>query len=169
MVPQADRERHLAGQLAAGPQYVSRGLLNGWWVTWLTGSILSWISMVWYSSQRSDAEDNPFQTTRDDVESMRSALGVHVFSYVVLIAAAILALLLARQITAAQERRAAMGPQGPAPTGCLAPGCLVPECRGRDAGPLAVRCAGPGSVRWTRDAPVPPGQQGQPYPPYGQG
>ncbi|MEU3963386.1 DUF4328 domain-containing protein [Streptomyces buecherae] len=99
-----------------GPHAVQRGLLNGWWVTWLTGGVLSGMAISMYTDAKDDIEGKSYFLTREAAEDAHAALGLHLFGYVVTIAAAILALLLVRQITRLQAQRATLPPQtGPAP------------------------------------------------------
>ena len=96
-----------------GPHQVRRGLLNGWWVCWLAGGLLFSSSLQQWTRARNRAESSGLFGSRSAIEDMKTALGMNLFAYVVTIAAAILALLVVRQITAMQEQRAALSPAGP--------------------------------------------------------
>lgn len=104
-----------------GPQAAKRGLLNGWWVTLIVGQVVGLVASVQYEVANTKMEDGDIETPKeamDTIDSMHSALGASMFSSCVLIAAAILGLLLVRQITTMQAERATLPPQsGPAPYG----------------------------------------------------
>lgn len=140
-----------------GPQAVSRGLLNGWWVTFLLGMLVDLWGNIQYTVAENKLEDGDFTTldeVNDAIDTMHSSVAIGMFATVLNIAAAILALLLIRQITAMQAQRAAMAPQpgGPAPYG-------MPGGYGQMPGQ-------PGAAPYGQPA---PGQPGGPYPPYGSG
>ncbi|MDX3227507.1 DUF4328 domain-containing protein [Streptomyces sp. ME19-01-6] len=136
-----------------GPHNVRRGLLNGWWVTWIVGFVANFAGTVRYNTLRSKVESdsyNPsYSEAKSDIEDLHGILALDMFAVVVFIAAAILALLLVRQITAMQEQRASLPPQtgGPAPYGTPAPPYGMPP-----SPPYG-----------------PPGPANQQYPPYGHG
>lgn len=148
-----------------GPHAANRGLLNGWWVTWIVAMVMNSIGSIRYSALRnkieSDSYSPSFSEAKEDVESLHDILAFDMFALVVLMAAAVLALLLVRQITAMQEQRAALPPQvgpmgGPAPYGAGAPS------------PYGVPPQGQPPYGAPQMPPGPPGP-GQPYPPYGHG
>lgn len=129
-----------------GPQNVRRGLLNGWWVTWIVGAVLFFAGLAEFGSANREAHKAGFFAWNRHIDDMKSALALIMLGYLASIAAAILALLLVRQITAMQEQRASLPPQagGPAPYGAAAP-------------PYGTPPYGP------------PGPVNQPYPPHGHG
>ncbi|MET7935136.1 DUF4328 domain-containing protein [Streptomyces sp. NPDC005322] len=149
-----------------GPHHVRRGLLNGWWVTFLASAGVGFIGSIQYTvadnklaQMEEDAKRGDFSGVSDArsvIEDMKSALGISMFATMIAIAAAILALLLVRQITAMQEQRASLPPQmgAPSPYGSPAPS------------PYGTPAPGPMGYGAPQ---MPPGQPGQPYPPYGQG
>ncbi|MFH8368501.1 DUF4328 domain-containing protein [Streptomyces sp. NPDC018031] len=141
-----------------GPQAVSRGLLNGWWVTFLAGMLVDVWGNVQYTVAENKLEDGDYSTldeVNDLIDTMHGSVAIGMFATVLNIAAAILALLLIRQITTMQEQRAALGPQpgGPAPYG-------MPGGYGQMPGQ-------PGAAPYGQ--PPAPGPQAGPYPPYGSG
>lgn len=156
-----------------GPHQARRGLLNGWWVCWLVGGLSFSASLQRWSLARQRAESGGLFEARDAVEDMQSAIGMNLFAYAVTIAAAILALLVVRQITAMQEQRAALPPQVPhgqmPPQAPMAPGAPgTPYGGGAPGNPYGA--SGPSPYGGAPQAPpavpqTPPG----PYPPYGQG
>ncbi|MFE6776101.1 DUF4328 domain-containing protein [Streptomyces sp. NPDC057702] len=104
-----------------GPQAAPRGLLNAWWVTFLVSGVLSTLGGIRYEMAYNKLEDGDYSSVEeanDLLNDMHSSLGTSMFSSVVSIASAILALLLVRQITRLQAQRATLPPQsGPAPYG----------------------------------------------------
>jgi hypothetical protein len=98
-----------------GPHQVSRGLLNGWWVCWVISGPLFSSSLVQWSNARQRALDGGLFGARGAIEDMQTAIGTNCFAYLVTLAAAILGLMVVRQITAMQEQRAALPPQGQMP------------------------------------------------------
>ncbi|MFD5392409.1 DUF4328 domain-containing protein [Streptomyces sp. NPDC127074] len=167
-----------------GPHAVSRGLLNGWWVTWIVALVTNAVGGIRYNLLRGKVEGDDYAPSqseaKSDIESLHSILAFDMFAIVIFMAAAVLALLLVRQITAMQEQRASLAPQmgGPAPYGmpaqnpygAPAPG---PGSYGAPApgpGSYGAPAPGPGSYGTPHMPPTPPpGQPGQQYPPYGQG
>ncbi|MEU1668357.1 DUF4328 domain-containing protein [Streptomyces sparsogenes] len=133
-----------------GPQNVRRGLLNGWWVTWIVGIVMFLAGLVEFGKANGKAHDEGLSEFNGHIDDMASGLAMIMFAYLVTIAAAILALLLVRQITAMQEQRASLPPQlgGGAPYGT----------------PTAPYGAPP-----PYGPPGPAGPADQPYPPYGHG
>ncbi|WP_329618537.1 DUF4328 domain-containing protein [Streptomyces sp. S465] len=147
-----------------GPHAVSRGLLNGWWVTWIVALVANAISGLRYNILRAKVESDDYSPTpseaKSDIESLHSILAFDMVAIMIFVAAAVLALLLVRQITAMQEQRASLPPQlaGPAPYGMSAPN------------PYGAPAPGPAPYGAPQMPPTPPpGQPGQQYPPYGQG
>ncbi|MBA6439997.1 MULTISPECIES: DUF4328 domain-containing protein [Streptomyces] len=147
-----------------GPQAVSRGLLNGWWVTWIVALVTNAVGGIRYNLLRGKVEGDDYAPSpseaKSDIESLHSILAFDMFAIVIFMAAAVLALLLVRQITAMQEQRASLPPQmaGPAPYGMPSPH------------PYGSPAPGSGPYGAPQMPPTPPpGQPGQQYPPYGQG
>jgi Domain of unknown function (DUF4328) len=136
-----------------GPLSVRRGLLNGWWVTWIIAAVTNVIGTLRYNSLRGKMESADYRPSyseiKSDLDDLQGILAIDMFATLVLIAAAILALLLVRQITTMQEQRASLPPQagGPAPYGTPAPPYGMPPTP-----PYG-----------------PPGPANQQYPPYGHG
>lgn len=156
-----------------GPHNVRRGLLNGWWVTWIVAAVTNVIGTIRYNSVRGKMESadyNPsLSEVKSDLDDLQGVLAIDMFATAVLIAAAILALLLVRQITAMQEQRASLPPQaGPAPYGMPggAPYGMPTAPYGTPAPPYGVSPTPP-----TPPTPPygPPGPANQQYPPYGHG
>jgi len=163
-----------------GPHQVRRGLLNGWWVCWLAGGLLFSSSLQQWSRARDRAESAGLFGARSAVEDMQTALGMNLFAYVVTIAAAILALLVVRQITAMQEQRAALPPQAPygqtppSPYGAPAPNPYGGGAPGNPYGAPAPSPYGGGAPQMPPVVPqAPPARPAGPpagsEPPYGQG
>ncbi|KUJ67058.1 hypothetical protein ACZ90_31370 [Streptomyces albus subsp. albus] len=108
-----------------GPEQARRGLLNGWWVTWWVGIGVGLIGNIQYTvahrkveNYNDDAKHGKYHTPDeylDAVKDGKTGLGVSMFSLVIMIAAAILAILVIRQITAMQEQRASLPPQQAVP------------------------------------------------------
>ncbi|MBB5934811.1 DUF4328 domain-containing protein [Streptomyces zagrosensis] len=94
-----------------GPHSVPRGLLNAWWVTWISGGVIFGLAATRYSNAKNEAEESFHFITRNAAEDAHSALALHMFGYVVTIASAILAILVVRQITGMQQQRALLPPQ----------------------------------------------------------
>ncbi|MEU8824119.1 DUF4328 domain-containing protein [Streptomyces sp. NPDC048636] len=156
-----------------GPHAANRGMLNAWWVIWIVAMATNFIGSLRYSTLRGKMESDSYRPSlsevREDIESLHDILAFDMFAIVVLMAAAILALLLVRQITTMQEQRAALPPQaapmgGPAPYGTGAPsyGTGAPS-------PYGVPPQGQPPYGAPQMPPAPPGQPGQQYPPYGHG
>ncbi|WP_446464250.1 DUF4328 domain-containing protein [Streptomyces sp. BRA346] len=157
-----------------GPHQVNRGLLNGWWVTLLVSIGVGFMGSVQYTAadtkltQMESGDVSGFGEVRGVIEDMKSALGISIFAMVITIAAAILALLLVRQITAMQEQRAALPPQGPqgqmppSPYGAPAPN---PYGGGAPANPYGAPASSPYGGGAPQMPPVVP--QAPPAPPSG--
>ncbi|MES4901177.1 MULTISPECIES: DUF4328 domain-containing protein [unclassified Streptomyces] len=143
-----------------GPHNVRRGLLNGWWVTWIVAAVTNVIGTLRYNALRGKMESADYSPSysevKGDLDDLQGILAIDMFATAVLIAAAVLALLLVRQITAMQEQRASLPPQagGPAPYGT--PGAPY----GMTAPPYGAPPTPPYG---------PPGPPNQQYPPYGHG
>ena len=163
-----------------GPHQVRRGLLNGWWVCWLAGGLLFSSSLQQWTRARNRAESAGLFGSRSAIEDMQTALGMNLFAYVVTTAAAILALLVVRQITAMQEQRAALPPQGPqgqmppSPYGAPAPNPYGGGAPGNPYGAPAPSPYGGGAPQMPpvvpQAPPAPPsGPPAGSEPPYGQG
>ncbi|MFI0818702.1 DUF4328 domain-containing protein [Streptomyces sp. NPDC021098] len=158
-----------------GPHQVSRGLLNGWWVCWVISGPLFSSSLVQWSNARQRAMDGGLFGARSAIEDMRSAIGMNCFAYLVTIAAAILGLLVVRQITAMQEQRAALPPQ--APQGQMPPSpygvpAANPYGGGAPGNPYGAPAPSPygGAPQQPPIVPqAPPAPPSAPSPPYGQG
>ncbi|MBL1095491.1 DUF4328 domain-containing protein [Streptomyces sp. 205] len=148
-----------------GPAAANRGLLNAWWVTWIVAMVANGIGNIRYSALRNKVESDNYSPSlseaKDDVESLHDILAFDMFAAVILMAAAVLALLLVRQITAMQEQRAALPPQV-APMGGPGYGAGGPS-------PYGVPPQGQPPYGTPQMPPPPPGQPGQQYPPYGHG
>ncbi|MGO4750817.1 DUF4328 domain-containing protein [Streptomyces sp. 2MCAF27] len=150
-----------------GPHNVRRGLLNGWWVTWIVAAVSNLIGSIRYNSIRGKMESPDYHPSsesevRGDLNDLKGVLAIDMFATAVLLAAAVLALLLVRQITAMQEQRASLPPQaGPVTYGM--PG----------GAPYAAPYAAPTAPYGTPAPPTPPygppGPANQQYPPYGHG
>ncbi|MEV0279979.1 DUF4328 domain-containing protein [Streptomyces sp. NPDC050610] len=107
----------------SGP-YAPRGLLNAWWVLWIVGAVLNSATTMQYVVARGrmvDADVAVFNV-RSRVDAFQNALASSIVAYLVLLAAAILAILLVRRLTAMQEQRAMAGPQGGPGYGGAMPG-----------------------------------------------
>ncbi|GHJ27589.1 DUF4328 domain-containing protein [Streptomyces hygroscopicus subsp. hygroscopicus] len=158
-----------------GPHEVRRGLLNAWWVTWIVAAVANAIGTIRYNALRAKTDDHlmSYAEAKSNLGELRDILAVEVFATVVLIAAAVLALLLVRQITAMQERRASLPPQlaGPAPYGMPAPNPYgAPSPGAAPYGAPAPGSAPYGAPQMPPTPPTPPpGRPGQQPPPYGQG
>ncbi|RNF89429.1 DUF4328 domain-containing protein [Streptomyces botrytidirepellens] len=167
-----------------GPHQVNRALLNGWWVTLLVSIGVGLMGSVQYTAadtkltQLETGDVSGFGEVRGVIEDMKSALGISIFAMVITIAAAILALLLVRQITAMQEQRAALPPQGPqgqmppSPYGAPAPNPYGGGAPGNPYGAPAPSPYGGGAPQMPPVVPqAPPAPPSGPPggSPYGQG
>ncbi|WKX70825.1 DUF4328 domain-containing protein [Streptomyces sp. XD-27] len=155
-----------------GPQQAPTGLLNAWWVCWIGGVNLFGVTFGWYSNAHEKVEDNLFGD--DDVlKEAHNAMFSNVIALGVMVAAAVLAILLVRRLTAMQEQRASLPPQGgPAPYGAPNPyGAASPYGQPGAAPygqPGAAPYGQPGAAPYGQPGPAPYGQPGsQPgaYPP----
>jgi hypothetical protein len=96
-----------------------RGLLNAWWVLWLITSVSTSVSNV-IGNNTGETID-----TQEELDSAQSAVSVNLLADLTGIAAAILALLFVRKLTARQLTKYQQGPQaaqgmpgpGPGPQG----------------------------------------------------
>ncbi|WP_431043928.1 DUF4328 domain-containing protein [Streptomyces sp. P1-3] len=161
-----------------GPQGVRRGLLTAWWATFMTAAGVGFVGNVMYTvadnkmqDYEDDAERGKFPSPSDVegvVEDARNGVAISILGLVIVIAAAILAIMVVRQITAMQEQRAALPPQGgPAPYGAPNPyGAASPYGQ-----PGAAPYGQPGAAPYGQPGPAPYGQPGpgQSYPPHGSG
>ncbi|MGW2325334.1 DUF4328 domain-containing protein [Streptomyces sp. NPDC001700] len=169
-----------------GPHQANRNLLNGWWVCWVISGPLFSLSLGQWSNARQRALDSGIFGARGAIEDMQTAIGTNCFAYLLTIAAAILGLLLVRQITAMQEQRAALPPQAPygqmppqAPMGAGAPygGAPANPYGGAPANPYGAPAPSPYGGGAPQMPPVvpqappapPSGPPAGPQPPYGQG
>lgn len=149
-----------------GPQLVRRGLLNAWWVTFLVGAGIQGVGNIQYAVARDKIEDGDYalRDGRGLVEDLHTALGVEMAAIAVSIAAAVLGLLLVRQITRTQEQRATLPPQLPPPYAAGPTvgygGAGIPAGYGAPPAPGAYP-AGPGTA--------PPGYPAPGQPPHGIG
>ncbi|WP_055546836.1 DUF4328 domain-containing protein [Streptomyces sp. NBRC 110028] len=162
-----------------GPHRVNRALLNGWWVTLLVSIGVGLVGSMQYTAadtrltQMEHGDIGGLGEVRDVIGDMKSALGISIFAMLITIAAAILALLLVRQITAMQEQRAALPPQM-APMGPMGGGPMG-GAPGTPGGPSPYGAPGPspyGGSPYGGAPQTPPAMPQNPpgtYPPYGQG
>ncbi|MEU1312819.1 DUF4328 domain-containing protein [Streptomyces cinnamoneus] len=159
----------------AGPQSAPKGLVNAWWVLWLTAGGFSILGSVMYSvaERRLKSHRYGFASVRDDVESLKTALSVSTLALVLYIVAALLALLVVRQLSKLQEQRALAGPLGVPPMGAVpmggvpAPG--MPGMPGVPGMPYGAPAAPPApAAGWAPVQPQPPMPLQQPGTPYGQ-
>ncbi|MFI0780015.1 DUF4328 domain-containing protein [Streptomyces sp. NPDC021212] len=156
-----------------GPHQAGRGLLNGWWVCWVISGPLFSSSLLQWSNARQRALDSGLFGARGAIEDMRTAIGTNCFAYLVTLAAAILGLMVVRQITTMQEQRAALpqGPQGHMPPQApMAPGAPGnPYGGGAPGNPYGGGAPQmPPVVPQAPPAP-PSAPPAGPRPPYGQG
>ncbi|PPT14626.1 DUF4328 domain-containing protein [Streptomyces cinnamoneus] len=126
-----------------GPQNVRKGLLNAWWVLWIAATACNVVSSALYSvaTNRNTYDGSDWH---DNVSALKSSVNLSGLAFLLYFVAALLAILVVRQLTKMQEQRAAMGPQPMAPMGGMPYGAP----------------AAPGFP------PAPP--YGAPYPPHGQ-
>ncbi|MFE7117573.1 DUF4328 domain-containing protein [Streptomyces sp. NPDC057654] len=152
----------------AGP-YGPRGVLNAWWVLWIVGNVFSSGATMQYVLARGRMVEGRAVVfdARGRVEDFQTALASGIVGYLVLLAAAILAILFVRRLTAMQEQRAAAGPQGGAP---MYAGAMPGMPYGNPGYPAPGAGYGyPGPPQ----SPPPPAPQAGPYgqqgqqPPYG--
>ncbi|MFF4410509.1 DUF4328 domain-containing protein [Streptomyces sp. NPDC001404] len=154
----------------AGPQAAPKGLLNSWWVLWITANVLSWMgsTMEAVASARVKTATKgghySLDDWRSDAESLKSALAVQGLSTLLLAVAALLALLVVRQLSRMQEQRAALGPQFAPP---FAPQSAPPMAMGAPAWPGMPPAPAPYGA--PAHPPVPPVPPGPPQNPFGNG
>ncbi|MEU7108926.1 DUF4328 domain-containing protein [Streptomyces stramineus] len=103
----------------AGPQSAPKGLLNAWWALWVASAVCGTISSVMYSTANARLRTGGYAESswKDDVSALQTSLNVGAFSTLLLIVAGVLAILVVRQLSGLQERRALAGPQAGAPMG----------------------------------------------------
>ncbi|MEV0266244.1 DUF4328 domain-containing protein [Streptomyces sp. NPDC050617] len=155
----------------AGP-YGPRGVLNAWWVLWIVGNVFGSGATMQYLVARGrmvDADTAVFDV-RGRVDAFQTALASSIVACLVLLAAAILAILFVRRLTAMQEQRAMAGPQGGGP---MYAGAMP----GMPYGNPGYPAPGQGGYGYPGppQSPPPPAPQAGPYgqqggqPPYGSG
>ncbi|MCA6093023.1 DUF4328 domain-containing protein [Streptomyces sp. SCA3-4] len=166
----------------AGPQSAPKGLLNAWWTLWLTAGGFSIVGSVMFAvaERRLKTRRYIFSSAREDVESLKTAISVSTFALVLYIVAALLALLVVRQLSKLQEQRALAGPLGVPPMGGAMPmtgGMPAPGMPGMPGMPYGAPAAPPApSAGWAPvqppmpqpPMPQPPMPQQPPGTPYGQ-
>lgn len=146
----------------AGSQAAPKGLLNSWWVLWITANVLGWVGStmeaVAGARMKTATKGGHYSLDdwRSDAESLKSALAVEALSTLLLAVAALLALLVVRQLSRMQEQRAALGPQ-------FAP----PMAMGAPAWPGMPPAPAPYGA--PAHPPVPPVPAGSPQNPFGSG
>ncbi|WP_265106759.1 DUF4328 domain-containing protein [Streptomyces sp. ET3-23] len=154
----------------AGPQAAPKGLLNSWWVLWITANVISSIgsTMEAVAAARMKTATRgghySLDDWRSDAGSLKSALAVQGLSTLLLAVAALLALLVVRQLSRMQEQRAALGPQ------------FAPQFAQQFAPPVAMGApawpgmpAAPAPYGAPAHPPVPPVPPGPPQNPFGNG
>ncbi|MEV4437855.1 DUF4328 domain-containing protein [Streptomyces sp. NPDC049577] len=100
----------------AGPQGAPKGLLNAWWVLWIVSNVVGVIGSAMERTaerrMKSAIASGHYDLAKfhDDAHAFRGALAVSGFADLLLLAAAVFALLVVRQLSRMQEQRAAMGP-----------------------------------------------------------
>ncbi|MBH5336527.1 DUF4328 domain-containing protein [Streptomyces pactum] len=153
-----------------GPQAVRLALLSAWWVAFVSAFGVGLVSSVMYAVAEDKAdravEKGSIEDFEESGDALKGSLGLSMVSLTLLIVAAVLALLVIRQITRMQEQRAGLGPQpgGPAPYGPPGgPAVAGPDPYGQ---PGAAPYGQPGAAPYGQPA---PGAQPGPYPPYGSG
>ncbi|MEU4208566.1 DUF4328 domain-containing protein [Streptomyces sp. NPDC026206] len=152
----------------AGPQSASKGVLNAWWVLWVTANAFSMIGSVMYTIAQGRLESRRYGSSslEEDIQSLKTALSVSTLSFVLYIAAAVLALLVVRQLTRMQEQRALAGPQAVPPMGGMPmqgmPMQAMPAAGMPYGAPPAPMPGWP-----AQQQPQPPAQQPYGQPPYG--
>ncbi|MEU7045376.1 DUF4328 domain-containing protein [Streptomyces varsoviensis] len=148
----------------AGP-YAPRGLLNAWWVVWIVGIVLNSATTMQYTVARGRMIDTHVAVlnVRGRVDAFQNALATSIVSCLVLLAAAVLAILLVRRLTAMQEQRAMAGPQGPAGYAGPMPG--APGMPYGDPGYPAPHGGSGPPAQGGYGYPAPGGGQGHPGPP----
>jgi Domain of unknown function (DUF4328) len=176
-----------------GPQAARRDLLNAWWWTYLVSVGINWVASVRYQilwDKINSDTYSPGESGKSDIESLRGIVGMSMAGWTLLIVAGVLAILLVRQITEMQARRAMMGPQAPAGYGYPGPGAPSYPAPGAPSypapgapsypapgapsypapgAPSYPAPGAPGGAPYASPPVPPPGQPGQSYPPYGQG
>ncbi|MEU7131935.1 DUF4328 domain-containing protein [Streptomyces sp. NPDC046261] len=142
----------------AGPQSAPKGLLNAWWVLWLAASGFSFVGSAMYSvaERKLESRHTSLDSVRDDIQALKTALSVSTLALLLYVVAALLALLVVRQLTRMQEQRALAGPQAAPPMGGM-------PMAGMPYGAPAAPAAGWGPQQPPHQPPASPYGQ----PPYG--
>ncbi|MEV5506471.1 DUF4328 domain-containing protein [Streptomyces orinoci] len=100
-----------------GPQSAPKGLLNSWWTVFLCASVSSTVLSMFYSAldaRMRYAHDHYVpEDWEHDLRLMRVFSLLDAFALLLYAAAGVLALLVVRQLTALQERRAQLPPSLP--------------------------------------------------------
>ncbi|WP_229844941.1 DUF4328 domain-containing protein [Streptomyces cinnamoneus] len=156
----------------AGPQSAPKGLLNAWWTLWLTAGGFSIVGSIMFAvaERRLKTRRYVFSSAREDVESLKTALSVSTLALVLYIVAALLALLVVRQLSKLQEQRALAGPLGVPPMGGVPMGGVpAPGMPGMPGMPYGAPAAPPApAAGWAPVQQQPPMPQQPPGTPYGQ-
>ncbi|MEX2984466.1 DUF4328 domain-containing protein [Streptomyces sp. C36] len=105
----------------AGPQSAPKGLLNAWWTVWLASMVVGGIGTSLYQSANSEIRTNLGSDPGDALERLSTSLAVSGLSELLSAAAAVLALLVVRQLSGMQEQRAMGGMPPGMPYGAPAP------------------------------------------------
>ncbi|MEU5052379.1 DUF4328 domain-containing protein [Streptomyces sp. NPDC021096] len=146
-----------------GPQSAPKGLLNAWWVLWLVAGGISMVGNAMYSvaERKLKTRHTSLDSVRDDIETLKTALSISTLALLLYVVAALLALLVVRQLTRMQEQRALAGPQAVPPMGGMPMGAM--PAAGMPYGAPAAPAAGWGPQQQPQQPPA------QPYgqPPYG--
>ncbi|MBZ6473941.1 DUF4328 domain-containing protein [Streptomyces griseocarneus] len=116
----------------AGPQSAPKGLLNAWWTLWIASAATSFIGLAMEASTKSEAKEKYSSGTldragwEDAASRLQSSLAVSGLSMLLSAAAAVLAILVVRQLTQMQEQRALAGPAAMPPMGGMPYGGVPP-------------------------------------------
>lgn len=143
----------------AGPQSAPKGLLNAWWTVWLASMVVGGIGTSMYQSANSKIHASVGSDPGDALDTLSSSLAVSGLSELLSAAAAVLALLVVRQLSGMQEQRAmgGMPPMAPGMAPGMPYGAPAPAQGWAPAMPPAMPPMQPGG-------PVPP-PYGAPYGP----
>lgn len=93
-----------------GPQSAPKGLLNSWWVLWIAANAVSVVGDAVYRVADRRLGDAVGSDWEDAVRLLNTSLSISGFAQLLLLADAVLALLVVRQLTRMQEQRAMAGP-----------------------------------------------------------
>ena len=105
--------------LPAGAQRAPKGLLNSWWTVWITAGCLNVMGSVMAAGASAKIQTRGYDGSnwREDVGALKTAASVTGFATLLTAVAAVLAILVVRQLTRLQEQRALAGPQSVPPAG----------------------------------------------------